>query len=327
MKATPIAHPWKSPDTPYAAFIAALGFERRARFIAEDFGIKANRNLACAFPDRKCHSYVENQEWFESAGFELEEVSDSRFREWFTQVLANLGSRTITRQRICIDISSFSRFRIATMVDLLVESDCAVNLNVDFLYALAKFSPPPHQTTPNVYVGPALPFFAGWSGEPEYPPTAIVGLGYEEDKALGAVEHVQAAETWAFVPTADITEYDATLTIANRTLLESIPYSRRIDYSVMQPMDSFITIESLVNRLLCSANVIIFPFGPKIFTLCSLLVACLHRRAAVWRVSAGHEGPAAERIPNGQVCGLSTRFVPNKSDVYTMAAGIGFEKG
>jgi hypothetical protein len=323
VKKIPIVCPWNSSEgnPPYAAFIAALGFERRARFIAEDLGVRGNRNFACAFPDRKCHSYLQNQEWFENAGFEVEEVSDVAFREWLNNVLADISSRRLTTQRIAIDISSLSRFRIATIVEFLVDVESTLELQVDFLYAIAEFSPPPHGTTPNIYVGPALPFFAGWSAEPERPPIGIVGLGYEEDKALGAVEHVQSAEVWAFIPSSAISEYDATLTAANRTLLESIPSSRRLNYSVSQPVDSFITLESLVDRLLYSGNVILFPFGPKIFTLCSVLVACLHPRAAVWRVSTGHEGPAAERKPSGEVCGMSVRFVAKKADGYAKAAG------
>ena len=61
-------------------------------------------------------------------------------------------------------------------------------VDISFLYALGKFSPPPSAQSLNAHVGPVLPAFAGWSMEPDTPPVAIIGLGYEEDRALGAVE-------------------------------------------------------------------------------------------------------------------------------------------
>jgi hypothetical protein len=320
----PVAHLWKpGSQDGYAAFIAAVGFETRSRFISETFGVRANRNLACAFPDRKVHSFKDNDKWFRSAGFEVQEVSDEQFRIWFEGVLKIIKSTTIPTQRICIDISSLNRIRLATIIDVLRNLDWMSEIQVDFLYAIAEFSSPPLETAPNIHVGPVLASFAGWSMDPERPPVAIVGLGYEEDKALGAVEHIQAADVWVFVPRSAITQYDTTLKIANSALLESISESRLLTYRVTAVMDTFISLESLTHRILQTDNAVLFPFGPKIFALNSLLVACLHPRAAVWRVSTGSVGEASDRKPSGDVCGLTVNFLATQAANTAKAGAVG----
>lgn len=310
MSRTPIVRPWdrSTSKLQYDAFIAAVGYERRARYIAETLDIKANKKLAAAFPDRKVYNYNENSDWFAESYFEVDEVKGESFGDWCEHVFADIRSDKLTEQKICIDISSLDRFRIAVLVDKIRKLDWNASIKVDFLYSLAKFSPPPTQIAPNRIVGPVLPSFAGWTDEPDKPPVAIVGLGYEQDKALGAVEHIQAAEVWAFIPVSKIRPYSGALVKANSTLLESIAIEHRLFYLVDKPLDCFATLESLTNRILKSSFPILFPFGPKMFTLCTLLVACLYPNVAVWRVSAGNDEEAIDRIPSGYIYGLSVEF-------------------
>ena len=63
-----------------------------------------------------------------------------------------------------------------------------------------------------------------------------------------------------------------------------------MEYRVEQPIDCFGMLESVVYGLLKSFSAIVLPFGPKVFTLCSLLVASLHPTVSIWRVSAGGAG-------------------------------------
>ena len=100
-----------------------------------------------------------------------------------------------------------SRYRIAFILDILRSLGPDVSVSVDFLYAIAQFTSPPAPLLANTHVGPVTPSFAEWTTEPELPVSAIVGLGYEPDKALGAVEHLQASEIWLFEPLSHIPEY------------------------------------------------------------------------------------------------------------------------
>jgi len=63
-------------------------------------------------------------------------------------------------------------------------------------------------------------------------------------------------------------------------------------------------------------NAVLFPFGPKIFTLCSLLVACLNPAIAVWRVSSQDLGDASDRLPSQFIYGLRVEFAPALNPSY-----------
>lgn len=313
MNKIPVIKSWNlaTSNLQYQAFIGAVGYERRARYIAETVNINAHKKLACAFPAQKVHHYTDNLNWYIQSDFEVKEVPSELFQKWCEGIFSNIRSKKLQNQRVCIDISSLDRFRIAVLIDTIRNLDWEASLEVDFVYSLAEFSPPSEQIVPNKIVGPVIPSFAGWTNEPEQAPVAIVGLGYEQDKALGAVEHIQAAEVWAFMPISQISPYTAALEKANKTLLESIPEERRLVYPVEKPLDCFVKLESLTNRILRVNNPILFPFGPKIFTLCTLLVACLYPNVAVWRVSAGQEEVAIDRQPSGHIYGLTAIFAGN----------------
>jgi hypothetical protein len=310
MNRVPTIKAWRRPSggIRYDAFIAAVGYERRARSVAEDLGIQALMKVACAFPDRKVHHYAENYEWFSATGYVVEEITDDGFSEWLDNVLSRLRRSGSGKQRVCVDISSINRTRLAILVDRFRKLNWDEAVRVDFLYSLAEFSPPPAQLSPNRHCGPVLSSFSGWTVEPEQPPVAILGLGYERDKALGAAEHIQAARVWAFVPDSPIPKYTDAVRRSNRLLLEGIPSAHQLIFPVHRPADCFVLLESFMHRLTRSSSPVIFPLGPKIFSLCSLLVACLYPDVAIWRISSGPEGEAIDRFPSGLVCGLGVEF-------------------
>lgn len=237
----------------------------------------------------------------------VEEVDDDSFGEWFGSVLSRLSHRSNSDSHyLLVDLSSTTRYRLAVILDALLKGGLAVS--VDFVYRLAEFTPPSRYSGPNVHVGPVSDSFAGWSTEPDKPPVAIVGLGYEENRALGALEHIQASEAWLFRPKSLIAEYDAALAQANRSLLENSPRERLFEYRVENPFDCFVVLELLIGRLRQSASPLVFPFGPKIFALCSLLVGALYDDVAVWRVSGGPLEKAVDRLPALLTCGLRAEF-------------------
>jgi hypothetical protein len=317
MNRIPTVRPWSVDNSKqeYTAFIATVGYERRARHIAETLGVIANEKLACAFPDRKIHHYNDNLRWFHQSGYLIEEVLDEAFRTWCENTFKRLRSNKLSKQYICIDVSSLNRFRIAVLIDTIRKLDWDSSIQVDFLYSLAEYSPPNKGTTLNRFAGPVLPSFAGWTTEPDRPPIAVVGLGYEQDQALGAVEHIQAASVWAFLPESPIAKYADAVNRANQILLEAIPPARQLTYQVHQPFNCFVLLESLTHRILSNSSPIIFPFGPKVFTVCSLLVGCLYPSVAVWRVSAGAGGVADDRKPSEFIYGLTVDFIPAEKKI------------
>ena len=77
------------------------------------------------------------------------------------------------------------------------------------------------------------------------PPAAILGLGYERDKAVGAVEYIEPAEVWAFVPADHESEYNEAISRANEPLMDTLSPSRVWPYYLYQPYDCFKKLESL----------------------------------------------------------------------------------
>lgn len=297
----------------YDCVIVALGYEKRARNIAEVLNPTSGRKLALGFKKQHMLSYHENYDWFTTAGFHVDEVEDEEFTETIRKVCTELEEQATRRAvsesvRLLIDISSFSRVRLASLIEILRDPALKRQFSVEFLYTLALYSPPPEEVPLNSHVGPVLPSFAGWSDDPDRGVAAIVGLGYEQDKALGAVEHVQAAEVWTYAPKSEIREYERVLSGANRALLESVSKEHQLSYEVGSPLNLYAKLESLVYRLGRERNVILFPFGPKLFALCSLLVACYHSDAAVWRVSAEDLEPAIDRLASKFVYGIKAEF-------------------
>jgi hypothetical protein len=134
----------------------------------------------------------------------------------------------------------------------------------------------------------------------------MVGLGYEENKTLGAVEHIQAATILTFTPISPVEAYTPALDEANRTLLNLVPNANRFTYNVGYPLETFVELESFTFGITRTHNLIMLPFGPKIFTLCSMLVGMIHPEVALWRVSGGKD--RVDRRANGDVFGLSVEF-------------------
>jgi hypothetical protein len=300
----PLRSDW--PKRPYDVAIATVGFEERARHTFQAHGPTARIKLACGFESQQVFEYWPNCAWFESKGFRIEHKSDKDYRQWLRQVLGELSSDG-QRANILVDISSVTRVRLAHILVTLGDFS-AIPLSVNFVYSLAAFTPPPSEAQSNSHVGPVTAEFAGWWEEPDRSVVTIVGLGYEQDKALGAVEYLQSSEIWTFTPTSEVREYSPAVYEANRTLLESVPRDHQLGYFVQNPFDCFTKLESLVYGISRTKNPVLIPFGPKIFSLCSMLVGLIHTDAPVWRVSAEGQEPPVNREGSGFVYGLEVNF-------------------
>jgi len=207
-----------------------------------------------------------------------------------------------------------SRFRIAAVAAALFDHDTAVSYETDFLYAPSRFLAPSDEEGPIIICKPVIDKLAGWSIQPEKPTMAIFGLGYECDKALGALEYIEAASVWAFLPSGEDKRYDSAMVKANQGFWESLPKTHVFDYRVDDPIDCFTNLEGLLYGKLNSNKPVLVPFGPKLFALNCLLVAFVYYpRVAVWRVSSGPYEPAIDRLPNGRVVGLTVRFDADES--------------
>jgi len=303
--------PWDTLDRVrqgYDCFVATTGFESRAPYFARVRNIQAVRKVAPAFSERHVLAFQQNRRWFMDAGFEVEEVRDQTFPEWMSSLVASLAPCEGQPLRVCVDISSLSRFRLATMIDAVRGLTSRFSVEVDFAYSVAAFSPPPKEAEPNVAFGPVVPGFAGWSCRPEDPTSVVVGVGFERDKALGAIEHINPAEVWSFKPADRHRGYSRAVEKANEELWNWIQPNRQFTYSVYDPFECLSRLESLSSGVIRSRKLVLLPFGPKVFALSCLLVACIHSEIGVWRVSSEQQEQAVDRKPNHKLVGLRTIF-------------------
>ena len=295
---------WMRGD--YDIAVGAVGYESRSRHVFETLPVESRLKAAAAFDAQQVLAFDTNLCWYQENGFKVDVVSDLEYAEWFGRILSN-GLSNDGLIRVIVDFSSLSRVRLARIVS--VARAMGINrMTIDFVYCLAQFTPPPTDQSANTHVGPVIDEFAGWWGEPDRSLSAIVGLGYEQDKALGAVEYLEAQEVWIFQPTSVIEEYTIALESANQTLLSMTNANHRFFYRVHDPLDCFSKMQSLARGLILTSNVVLLPFGPKIIVLCALLIAASDRRISVWRVSAQETEEPVDRVGSDNFYGLRVCF-------------------
>ncbi len=301
-------NPWTvGAKAGYDLMIAALGYEERATFAAKQLGDSASRKIAFGFMHRQVLHFKENMDWFLKAGFEVIESKDGEEFELAAEAALKSQSRiTGDRQiRVCVDISSFSRQRLAFLTSLLLRHLEGKPI-VDFVYAPSTFAPPQEDDLPISYCEPVTSEFGAWPVGTDLPTALICGLGYERDRALGVEEYLDAAGSWLFFPTGPIPEFVPEVRKANAELLEGFPPDRVIYYDLATPFATFARLQSLVSGLVDSYRPVLVPLGPKPFALATLLVGLAHSpHVSVWRVSAGQAEEPVDRPPQGDLVGLT----------------------
>lgn len=294
-------------SAPYDAVLASVGFEPRARFIAKHYGLSAPQKHASVFPDRHVHDFDANIRFYRKSGYSLHEHDNDSYYDWVISKLLKIVASS-DQPTICVDISSMSRFRLASVVEAALRASYQKTVTVDFLYAIARYSPPNAVASPITELEPVLPTFAGWSNNPGVPATALFGLGYEPDKVIGAIEFFEPDSAWACVPIGNDERFLKRVLKSNRTALGEVPLEQRIEYYVLQPFNSFTNLETLCFGLLRNSRPILVPFGPKVFALLCLLVSVVHPEIGVWRVSGGAFEEPIGREAHGAITGVRCEF-------------------
>jgi hypothetical protein len=283
----------------FDAIVAACGYESRARYLPGFFTNNIPSRIACRFQTQRVMAFEKNQEFFKNHGYRFVDASENQFGSVLHRHLVS-GAAIGDVLRVFVDISSQSRSRLADIIEVLEKLSVSRSTEVVFGYALARFHAIKGAEVPNVDIGPVSSRFAGWTVDPERPLVLVIGLGYEEDRALGAFEYLEPSETWALTPRSSLPGYQKALRQANTLLVDSIRSKKVIEYDVEDPNATYAKLASLVLHTGGAGSVVILPGGPKILALLALLVALERSEIAVWRVSAGAYEPAIERKPSGK---------------------------
>lgn len=289
--------------------ICACGYESRATHVAKQVAAQGGKRVALGFDKQQALNYEANRVWFEQSGYEVVDVDDDAFSVRLRSILDSSLVNLDHSPRVAVDISCLNRSRMARLVSEL-KNMSVPTMDVFFAYCVAKYSPPSSDLSATSIVEPVTPEFAGWTTNPDRPPAAVLGLGYEESRAIGIVDHLEInSAVWAFVPVGPISDYSASVDAANKSLYAMIGVDgRQLPYDIMDPASLFRELNSLVDLLKSRFNPIIVPFGPKIFALVAMLVASVQPEIGVWRVSSGlHEKPS-DREPSEHITLLHVRY-------------------
>ena len=304
-----------SLDEAHDLFISTLGYESRSSFLARNKLVKATRSIALAFPHEDYVSYLTNLAYLSASGYEIFDNSRSTIVDLLRASVETHGTNNEVPISLLIDISSMSRPMLADLIHIISELDAPLGVIATFVYLPAAYVKGNAEHAPVAVSQPVTPEFAGWTSAPELAITAVVGLGYEPDLALGAIEFLEPTAAWAFIPKGEDRRYDDAVKDANRSLEAMLSDDRSMHYSVDDPANVHASLETLVYGLVQRSRPILIPFGPKIFSLCCLLVARIYAPSvAVWRVSGETLARPGDREASGKIVTMKVHFVSSTSE-------------
>ncbi|MFK0385189.1 hypothetical protein [Agrobacterium sp. NPDC090273] len=286
-------------DLAFDLLIFAVGYEARARHVAERYHKKTDLVLGYVFPDGHTLSFDDNASFLEAIGGHRLSSNVS-----IRQRLEEITQRTdFAGAKICIDVSSLNRGAMASLLAELLDSEFFQNAEITVLYSVAVFAPPPHEELDFLDFSP-LENFGGWTSNPEQPTALVLGLGYETDHAVGALEFLDPSVTFAFFPIGSDAKFQHQVAKANSSFFELISADRVIKYPVLSPYQTFWEMRSLILSLSGIARTVLVPMGPKIFSsLCLVSQRMFGDEISIWRASGHSLATARDAQASGEITG------------------------
>lgn len=291
-------------DEAYALIVSTCGFERRSSYVCR-IGPEAREKVAIEFPGSGGASFESNKVEYRRAGWEFDGIRGATAR-----IRRAAGDRSDEAVRIAVDISSMPRAAIAAIVETLFELGSA--LHATFLYVPGAFESSAEAAgrPESLAAAPVSPFFAGALRPPSIPIGLVLGLGLEPHRALGVIELLEPARTWAFTGRGGDRRFEVALAEINGALSGVVEPSRILEYDVRSVAETYGAVESLVFSAGLDYRLILAPSGPKVFTLACLLVGAARdvHRPAVWRVGSARPAIAVDVHEAGDVVAASVMF-------------------
>jgi hypothetical protein len=294
---------------PYDVVIATCGYERRSSYLCRIGLTRAAHKYAVSHPGAQTNALIANRTLYEREDWHINDL---------TATLSACGEylSTLASARLCIDISSMPRGALAAVVEWLITS-LAMPLDITFAYCPADFtaSALAASRVEPLSAAPVSAFFSGELRAPSIPIGLIVGLGLEPHRAIGLVEFLEPAQTWAFISESLDSRFDAETESLHAGLLGAPEGPATFRYDVRSLAHTYAALDSLVFSAGLKYRLMMAPSGPKMFTLACLLVAAPRtpERPAVWRVGAHNLMTAVDVVEAGDI--IAARVVINNSPV------------
>lgn len=291
----------------FDVLIFAIGYETRSRHVAEMLRGSCRSALGYIFPDYNELSFFDNLKFAEN--IDAKTFSDaSKLSEALSYLKASSPEReNLEGSKIIVDVSSMSRTVLSEIISQLLDDSFFEGAHIGFVYAVAEFSEPSSLDYDFVDFQP-MSEFSGWTSAPEKPVAMILGLGYEVDHALGAVEYLDPSATFCFYPKGHDERYALEVEKANKPLLAQMKSSRIIKYPVADPLHTFSLLSSILQPLMETVRFVLVPMGPKIFVaLCLVCQRLFGEEVSVWRASGHSHSPIKDAKAEGPITGFWIR--------------------
>jgi hypothetical protein len=307
--------PWEArtladlADQRYDAVLSSLGYEARSTAIPRALAAPG-RGVAVGFPSQQELAYPTNERWYRAHGYHVSDRWENRFlglvRELFADVATKPG------RRIAVDVSSMERPRVAAVVETIASLPDHVTLDIDLLYAPARYQRPSDLPSGALSLTCVSPYFSGVIGTQAENPVALIGLGYEPWKAAGALLSLEVDEAIAFAPSGFDRRFYGAMKRANRGLLSGPHAPHVTDYDIADPAGCFAMLDGTINAARAQGSTpLLVPLGPKVFAACACLAAAVHHpHVTVWRASFLERERASRRSADGNVCGITISRQP-----------------
>ena len=294
-------------ESHYDFAICGLGFESRSVTAYNTSSGKIKSLIVLGYDENtEYFAYQENKKLFKTKTDRIFEISD---KDVITTLLLALQKENLNeRKNILIDITVMSRHRLATVMSLLIDK-LIPDSTITIAYSLSEFIKSPEGITPVRKVCEIAEGFDGILGDLSLPTSVIIGLGYEQGKALGISNYLDSWRDYLFIPQSAIPEFEKEVRQNNNDLIESIASERVLDYNVNSPYSTYLDLKSLVLSLSDTSRPLLMPLGPKILAaLCVVLSKDLGSSVPVWRVSSEYTEEPVDRPPSGNDIGFTIQL-------------------
>ncbi|MCP2177880.1 hypothetical protein LX13_003721 [Williamsia maris] len=276
----------------FDVFIASCGYETRSSYCCR-LGVQALEKIALTYGDDAPGAVLRNMQEYTEADWVLLDA------EWFC---SSLGENSLAEKRVAVDISSMPRRVLGNVTRSAVASNAS---SITFVYCPASYgaSAAVAQQADVLSAGPLGPDFRGPLRPSSLPISLIVGLGLEPYRALGIIELVEPARTWAFSATSDDSRFSQGAQAVNRPLVTSLQGKPIYQYDIHSLADTYLALDSLCFSLSSDSRVLLAPSGPKVFSLACILVSLYSKQPApaVWRVGGKGGWMGIDVMESGEV--------------------------
>jgi len=287
-------------DDNFEIGIFGLGYESRSISCFSQVKDRCRMKLALAY-NYWCDKadYKINKEEFESNDCRVIEVDENAIRKDLELNLAQIIQEI--KGKVFVDISVMTRHRLSELLWFLFENMISES-SIIIAYSIADFVEPPTQNYPVKFFGSIIDSFQPLTGRLNLHPIVVIGLGYEKDKALGAIGHLDPENVIFLIPSNEKEQnYKERLDENNKLLFDNYPKSKSLTYDVLKPYSTYFELKSLILRLKKEHRILLIPLGPKILAVISLIIAWeFSPEINVWRVSSEQLEKPLNRKSSGE---------------------------